>query len=96
MCGLLATIGVLVALGSRVSVAMSPQEVPAEVNSCKAITDDKERLRCFNGLFGETPKPQNPPEKAQANWSIDETKSPTQSSGCRGEPRRRHRTHSAM
>ena len=33
---------------------MSPQEIPAEVKSCKAITDDKERLKCFDGLFGST------------------------------------------
>jgi hypothetical protein len=48
----LAIIGFLVALGSRASVAMSPQEDPAEVKSCKTIDDDKERLRCFDGLFG--------------------------------------------
>ena len=59
---------------------MSPQEIPAEVKSCKAITDDKERLRCFDNLFGSPPKPQNPLEKPQANWSIDETKSPTDGS----------------
>jgi hypothetical protein len=28
-------------------------------------------------LFGESPKPQNSQEGKQANWSIDETKSPT-------------------
>ena len=71
------TIGVLVALSSEAAIAMSLQEIPAEVKSCKAITDDKERLRCFDGLFGSPPKPQNPLEKPQANWSIDETKSPT-------------------
>ena len=42
--------------------------------------DDKERLRCFDNLFGSPPKPQNPLEKPQANWSIDETKSPTDGS----------------
>jgi hypothetical protein len=74
------TIGVLVTLSSEAAIAMSPQEIPAEVKSCKAITDDKERLRCFDGLFGSPPKPQNPLEKPQANWSIDETKSPTDGS----------------
>ena len=54
----LAITGVLVTLGSRTAVAMSPQEVPAEVKSCKAMADDKERLRCFDGLFGEPSKPQ--------------------------------------
>jgi hypothetical protein len=43
----LAVIGFLVTLGSEGSIAMPPQDVPAEVKSCKAIVDDKERLRCF-------------------------------------------------
>ena len=64
---------------------MPPQDIPTEVKSCKAIADDKERLRCFDGLFGGPSKPQktteeeqvkNPPEEEHANWSIDETKSP--------------------
>jgi hypothetical protein len=76
----LATIGVLVTLGSEASIAMPPQDIPAEINSCKAIVGDKERLKCFDGLFGEIPKQQNPPEGAQANWSVDETKSPTDGS----------------
>ena len=76
----LATIGVLVSLGSEASIAMPPQDISTEIKSCKAITDDQERLKCFDGLFGEIPKPQNPPEGAQANWSIDETKSPTDGS----------------
>jgi hypothetical protein len=71
----LAIIGVLMTLGSKASIAMPPQDVPAEVKSCKAIADDKERLRCFDGLFGGPSKPQNSPEGTQANWSIDETKS---------------------
>ena len=76
----LATIGVLVSLGSEASIAMPPQDIPTEIKSCKAITDDQERLKCFDGLFGEIPKPQNPSEGAQVNWSIDETKSPTDGS----------------
>ena len=78
----LAIIGVLVTLGSEASIAMSPQEIPAEVKSCKAITDDKERLRCFDGLFGSNlPSPaKSLQEEKQANWSIDETKSPTDGS----------------
>ena len=56
----LVTIGVLVTPGSKAAVAMSPQEVPAEVKSCKAIANDKERLRCFDGSFGGPSKPQKP------------------------------------
>ena len=67
---------------------MPPQDVPAEVKSCKAIADDKERLRCFDGLFGGPSRPQKTPEEErikapeekQANWSVDETKSPTDGS----------------
>jgi type VI secretion system VasI family protein len=79
-----ATIAFLLTVGSEAAIAMSPQEVPAEVKSCKAIADDKERLKCFDGLFRETSKPQTlpeekqvkePTEEKQANWSIDETKS---------------------
>jgi hypothetical protein len=71
----LATIALLVTAGLGASIAMPPQDIPAEVKSCKAITDDKARLRCFDGLFGGPSKLQNPPEGSQANWSIDETKS---------------------
>ena len=74
----LAIISFLVSSGS--AVAMPPQDVPAEVKSCKAIADDKGRLRCFDGLFGEPSKPQKTPEEKQANWSVDETKSPTDGS----------------
>ena len=53
------TIGVLVTLSSEAAIAMSPQEIPAEVKSCKAITDDKERppvLRWFVWLTSQAPK----------------------------------------
>jgi hypothetical protein len=50
------------------------------VKSCKAIVDDKERLKCFDGLFGETSKPEESREERQANWSIEETKSSTDGS----------------
>jgi Type VI secretion system VasI, EvfG, VC_A0118 len=68
-------ISLLVTLGLGTSIAMPPQEIPSEVKACKAIADGKERLKCFDELFGENQKPQNLPKEAQANWSIDETKS---------------------
>jgi hypothetical protein len=74
------TIGVLVTLASEAAIAVSPQEVPGTMASCKAITNDMERLKCFDDLFGRLSKPQNPHERTQANWSIDETKSPTDGS----------------
>ena len=76
----LVVISFLVTLGSGAAIAMPPQEIPAEVKSCKAITNDKERLKCFDGLFGATPKSEKSEEGKQANWSIDETKSTTDGS----------------
>jgi len=73
----LVAISFLVTLGLETSIALPPQEIPAEVKACKAITNDKQRLRCFDGLFGATSKPEESEEGKQANWSIDETKSPT-------------------
>jgi hypothetical protein len=73
-----AIVVLLVAIGSGESIAMPPQEIPTEVKACKAISDDKERLKCFDGLFGEASKPpkppddqkaQKPPEEKQTNWS---------------------------
>ena len=49
----LVVISFLVTLGSEAAIAMPPQEIPAEVKSCKAIANDKERLKCFDSLFGE-------------------------------------------
>ena len=48
----LVVISFLVTLGSGTSIAMPPQEIPSEVKACKAIADDKDRLKCFDGLFG--------------------------------------------
>jgi hypothetical protein len=76
----LATIGFLLTLGSGASIAMPPQEVPAQVKACKAIANDKERLKCFDNLFGATPKLEKSEEGKQTNWSIEETKSPTDGS----------------
>jgi len=78
-----ATIAVLLTVGSEAAIAISPQEIPAEVKACKVISDDKERLKCFDGLFGEASKPPKPPDdqkaqkplgEKQTSWTIDETK----------------------
>ena len=55
----LAIIGFSATLDTRASVAMPPEEVPAEVKSCKAMADDNERLKCFDGLFGAPSKPES-------------------------------------
>ena len=84
-----ATAALLAAFASGAAIAMSPQDIPTAVKSCKAISDDKERLKCFDGLFAEPSKPQKLPEETQgkkpsegkqANWSVEETKSPTDGS----------------
>jgi hypothetical protein len=72
----LATFGFLVTLGIGPSIAMSPREIPAEVKACKAITDDKDRLACFDRLFGEPAQPQKSPGGEQGLWTLDETNSP--------------------
>jgi hypothetical protein len=77
---IVAAISFLVTLGSGASIAISPQDMFTEAKACKAITNDKDRLKCFDRLFTEPSNPQNPPEGAQANWSIEESKSPTDGS----------------
>jgi type VI secretion system VasI family protein len=91
----LATAALLMTFASGASIAMPRQDIPPEVKSCKAISDEKERLKCFDGVFAEPSKPQKPQqerqveeppeqkqmkepsEEKQANWSIDESESPT-------------------
>ena len=92
------TIGVLVALSSEAAIAMSPQEVPGTIASCKAITDDKQRLKCFDDLFGGPSKPEVSQEEKQANWSIDQSKSPNDGSlqVVAWISRRRYSAHSEM
>jgi Type VI secretion system VasI, EvfG, VC_A0118 len=80
--------GLLVTCASGASIAMSPQDVSAEVKSCKAMAGDKERLRSFDDLFGEPSKEKlseekqvkDSPEGKQGHWLIDDSKSPTDGS----------------
>ena len=91
----LAIFGCFVTAASS-AVAMPPQDIPAEVKSCKTIANDRERLKCFDDLFGSTPKPQASVEGKLGNWS-SRAKSPTMAvSGGGGESRRRRCTHSSM
>ena len=43
----------------------------AQVKSRKVISDDKERLKCFDHLFSESPKPEKSETGKPANWSIE-------------------------
>ena len=67
---------------STVSNALPPQAITEEVKACKAISDDQQRLKCFDDLFADKPNPPNAADKSgnEGNWSIEETKSPTDGS----------------
>ena len=72
----------LVIFSSTVSNALPPQAITEEVKACKAISNDQQRLKCFDSLFADKPNQTKPSEKSvkEDNWSIDESKSPTD--GC--------------
>jgi hypothetical protein len=65
--------------GSTFSNALPLQAITEEVKACKAISNDQQRLKCFDGLFADKPNPPNATDKSanEGNWSIEETKSPT-------------------
>lgn len=71
-----------VIFGSTVSNALPPQAITEEVKACKAISNDQQRLKCFDGLFGDKPNPPDAPDRSanEGNWSIEESKSPTDGS----------------
>jgi hypothetical protein len=78
----------LATFASGAEIAFS-QDNSHEAKACKTILDDKERLKCFDGFFGEPSVPpqfdqkkqaQQPATEKQAIWSIDEKQSPDGSS----------------
>ena len=68
-----------VIFGSTVSNALPPQAIPEEVKSRKAMSNNQQRLKCFDDFFADTPNPPNAPDKSvnEGNWS---SKSPTDGS----------------
>jgi hypothetical protein len=68
--------------GSTSSHAVPPQAITEEVKSCKAISNDQQRLKCFDGLFADKPNPPNAADKSanEGNWQIEESKSPADGS----------------
>jgi hypothetical protein len=56
--------------------------ITEEVKACKPISNDQHRLKCFDGLFMDTPSQPNAAEKSanEENWQIEESKSPTDGS----------------
>jgi hypothetical protein len=77
---LFATTAAFVIVGSTVSKALPPQAITEEVKSCKAMSNDQQRLKCFDDLFADKPSaPSNTMEQSakHGNWQIEESKSPT-------------------
>jgi Type VI secretion system VasI, EvfG, VC_A0118 len=80
---LFATTAAFVIVGSTVSKALPPQAITEEVKSCKAMSNDQQRLKCFDDLFGDkSSPPSNTMEQSakHGNWQIEESKSPTDGS----------------
>ncbi len=73
---LVSIISFLVTLGAGPSVAISSQDLSTDVKACKAISDDKDRLKCFDRLLAEPEKSHTSPEVSKGNWTIDESRSP--------------------
>jgi hypothetical protein len=71
-----------VIFSSTASRALPPQAITEEVKACKAISNDQQRLKCFGDLFADKPNQPNAPDKSvnEGNWSIEESKSPTDGS----------------
>jgi Type VI secretion system VasI, EvfG, VC_A0118 len=63
--------------GSSASNALPPQAITEEAKWCKAISNDQQRLKCFDSLFADKPNQTKPLEKSanEDNWSIEESKS---------------------
>ena len=71
-----------VIFASTASNALPPLAIPEEAKACKAISNDQQRLKCFDGLFADKPNPPNAADKSanEGNWQIEEGKSPTDGS----------------
>ena len=67
--------------GSSASKPLPPQAITEEAKSCKAISNDQQRLKCFDSLFADKPNQTKPSETSvKDNWSIKESKSPVDGS----------------
>ena len=86
--------------GSTASNAAPPEAITEEVKSCKAISNDQGRLKCFDSLFADKPNPPNAADKSasEGNWQIEESKSPTDGSPQVGRSKlgRRYRADFAV
>ena len=59
-----------------------PKRFTEEMQACKAISNDQQRLKCFDSLFADEPNRTKPSERSanEDDWSIEESKSPTDGS----------------
>jgi hypothetical protein len=53
-----------VIVGATATNALPPQTIPEDVKSCKTISNDQQRLKCFDDLFAGKPNPPNAPDKS--------------------------------
>jgi len=57
--------------------AQSVLEIAAGIKFCRTVTDDAQRLKCFDSLFSEKKEaPQSDMPKPEVLWSLAENKSP--------------------
>jgi hypothetical protein len=75
LIGLLAVAVLLIAIPSH-SHAQSLLEIAAGLKFCKTLTDDTQRLKCFDSLFTKKEEPPAEKPKTTMGWTIEESKSP--------------------
>lgn len=72
-----ATVLLIVAAPAR---SQSVLELAVGIKFCTTLTDDAQRLKCFDGLFAQKSEPADKGDKGSTelapNWSITESKSP--------------------
>jgi hypothetical protein len=64
------------------SRAQSLLEIAAGLKFCKTLTDDAQRLKCFDSLFTkkEEPPAEKPQTETATSWKVEESKSPVDDS----------------
>jgi hypothetical protein len=67
---------VVILAAPDVAAAQSILEIAAGAKFCKTLTDDGQRLKCFDSLFAERSQQSEKQVETQANWNIEESKSP--------------------
>jgi hypothetical protein len=70
------------AVASDRARAQSLLEIAAGLKFCKTLTDDAQRLKCFDSLFAkkEEPPAEKPQTETAMGWKVEESKSPVDDS----------------